>query len=249
MTTLQLSKYKKICIISPHFDDAALSCGGLMLRLGQKANMVVVNVFTKAHKGPYTISAKKFLKDAGYKDAVDMFAARQKEDKAALSGIKVRVINLGLQDALFRRKNKVSVLGKILPEIDHIYPTYRWHVVKGANQDVATKKALKGMLTKFVNKDVIVVAPYGIGGHVDHRIARSVCEELFTDLILYSDFPYNIRTKDYGRAPKNYTKVELSVDLNKKEELLKMYRTQFRGLFQGEKMPPHKEVFFVKVKR
>jgi len=247
MSTLQLSKYKDIYIISPHFDDAALSCGGLLSKLDSKANITVINIFSKAHKGPYTLSAKKFLRVSGnFKDATSLFSARQREDKEALSAVKIKIVNLGLQDSLFRRKSKVSVLGKIFPEIDHNYPTYRWHVLKSSGKNDAAVEELKKKLTRFSKKGTIALVPYGIGNHVDHRIARGVCEELFTNLILYSDFPYNIRTKNYGKAPKNYIKKELSVNLMEKEELLKKYKTQFNGLFSGQKMPAHKEVFFVR---
>lgn len=250
MNVLKLSKYKSIYIVSPHFDDAALSCGSLILKLGPKANIIVVNIFTKAHKGPYTLSAKKFLKDSGgYRDATVLFNVRQQEDKQALLSTKVKIINLAFQDSLFRRKSHVSVLGKILPEIDHIYPTYRWHILKSATGNDPAAEELRQKLAMFSSKDAVILAPYGIGGHIDHRITRSVCEDLFTNLILYSDFPYNARAGDYGEAPKDYKRVVQKVDLSKKERLLKNYKTQFQGLFGGGKMPSHKEVFFLKVKK
>ena len=246
MNIINVLKHKKIYIISPHYDDAVLSCGCLISELKGRADVSVVNVFTAVHSGPYTLSAKKFLWSSGARDGVELFKKREKEDEIALQSVKVKTVNLGLQDALFRKKSKPSFLGVAIPEFDHIYPVYRTHILRDMSPEDNVATDLKTKLSSFKDKNAVFLLPYGVGGHVDHRIVRKIGEEVFDNIILYSDFPYNVRGNDYGRTPKSYKKHELAVDLFEKEALVRKYKTQFKGLFSGKGLPAHKEVYFVK---
>ena len=234
--------------LSPHFDDVVLSCSTVLSQLIGKTDVSVVNIFTQAHEGKYTLSARKFLKGSKEtNNAKHLFQQRSDEDKQALSFIKVNeVVNLNLTDALFRKKKQSTFLGKILPEFDHVYPTYKLHITGNVSSDDPAIQELKTKLEPFVKPQTIVFAPYGIGNHVDHQIVRTVAEELFEQVILYSDFPYNSRLNDYGNTDKYQQKVEFSVDIEKKTGLVKLYQTQFDGLFPMGKLPQHKEVFFLK---
>lgn len=240
----EIIKRKQNCIIiSPHQDDAVLSCGELLSQLAGKVDITIINIFTAAHKNPYTLSAKQFLKASGYQDAEALYKEREKEDRKVLSTLPVSITNLGLEDALFRRKKYTNFLSRFLSELSHSYPTYRWHILKGITKDDYAVDELKNKLKRFKKKNTLIFAPFGIGNHVDHIIARKVCEQLFDNLILYSDFPYNIRLHTYGKATKNQQvyKLHPSIDKNK---MIQLYRTQFKGLFPDGKIPTHKEVYF-----
>jgi LmbE family N-acetylglucosaminyl deacetylase len=241
-----IDKKLSCVIISPHNDDALLSVSALIEALSGKTKITVVTVFTKAHKKPYTLSAKAFLESTGFTDARSLYEKRKQEDKEAFSEFSVNLINLELEDALFRTKKRGVVLGKIIPEFDHVYPTYRWHIQKGyiSSQDQATEQ-LKNKLQQFSNKKNIIFAPMGIGNHVDHILVREVCEELFDKVIYYSDFPYNVRLNNFGKAKSGFDTVSLMPDLKEKEKKLRCYSTQFNGLFPTGNMPEHKEVYFV----
>src|SRR5258708_6346967 len=122
----------KCIFLSPHLDDAVLSCGTLLEQLAGKVDITVVNIFTNAHAKPYTLSAKRFLQlSDSYTDANDLYKERAKEDALLLNNLNIKSVNIGLEDAIFRRKSHKSFLGKFIPEFDHSYPTYRWHVLKG----------------------------------------------------------------------------------------------------------------------
>jgi LmbE family N-acetylglucosaminyl deacetylase len=234
--------------ISPHLDDAALSCGSLMVHLAKTNKVTVVNVFTKAHSGPYTFSAKKFLEYSGnYNNAVKLFRDRKKEDNIALSRLGIKTINLDFEDALFRRHKAPGLLGKLLPEIDHAYPTYKWHIIKNkifSKDD--TQGRLGKKLKKLIAENSIVFTPYNIASHIDHHIVRSACEMEFSTTSLYSDFPYNIRHSNYGKTPKGFRKYEITPDIKAKSKLIQKYKTQFVGLFPDKLLPPHKEIYFIK---
>jgi len=243
----KIIKHKTSCIIiSPHCDDAILSCGELLLQLNKKTKVTIINVFTAAHGKPYTLSEKQFLKTSGYTDAETLYKERQNEDKKVVSTFSVSIINLGLEDALFRRKKQKTFLGKFLPDFDHLYPTYRWHIIKKIEKNDYTILELKKKLKMFKNKNTLVFAPYGIGNHVDHVIARKVCEELFENLILYSDFPYNVNESIDNKRFNKEKIYTLQPDRNKKDKLIKGYITQFHGLFPTGTIPVHSEIYYSK---
>src|SRR5260221_4259364 len=192
-----------VVIVSPHQDDAVLSCGGLLTQLVGKTDITVVNVFTKAHKKPYTLSTKMFLKASGFTDATLLYQVRFEEDTKVLAMLGIKPVNLDLEDALFRRKKNKTWLGNILSEFDHVYPTYRWHIIKNIAKDDYAGEELKKQLIKFKNKKTLVIAPLGIGNHADHVIVGNVCEALFDNLFFYADFPYTIReNSDKTTLPK-----------------------------------------------
>jgi len=246
----KLSSHKNVFIVSPHFDDAVLSCGSLIEKLiGQKVNVTIINIFTKAHSGPYTLSAKKFLNDSNkHTDAVKLFEERHQEDMEALKKLGVQLINLDLADALFRKKNTFNFMAKILPELNHIYPTYRWHVIKNVAKDDIAISQLESKLTQFADKNAVFIIPYGIGNHADHKITRKVCEKILCNkqFIIYSDFPYNIRTNRFGVCPKGWKRISLDIDYKQKSNIINMYGTQINGLFKDGIVPNHKEIYFYK---
>lgn len=238
---------KEVVFFSAHFDDAALSCSELISILTKRnIKVTVVNCFTNAHKGPYTFSGKKFLKISGdYMDATVFYRDREEEDRKALEflGVK-RIINLSLEDGLFRRNKNSNFIGKLIPEFSHIYPFFKFFITGNIlKSDFAQKDLIKKIRTqKFRNS--YIFAPLAIGNHVDHQITRNSVEKIFKEIIYYSDFPYN--TKKQIKIPKNFKKHEHNVNIFQKEKMLKIYKTQFIGLFPNGKIPKHKEIYYIK---
>ena len=146
----RIIKNKTRCIfISPHLDDAILSAGGLISYLSGKVPIEVINVFTNASR-PITLSGRAIIKKSGFKDLESFYSARRQEDDKVLTRLDIKKTNLKLVDALFRKKilgkkRNIELLGKIFPEVLHIYPTYRLHVISGyiSKQDVGTVKIIK----------------------------------------------------------------------------------------------------------
>jgi hypothetical protein len=239
-------KNKNIFILSPHFDDAILSAGMLMYSLQGQVKVTVINIFTKAHPGPYTLSAKQFLKAADYRNAVKMYAERSRDDIKALSLTGAKHLNLGFTDALFRKNAKSKFLGNFIAELDHIYPTYRWHIIKNINTNDTVVKDLRKKFERIIPGDSIVITPFGIGNHADHVITRLAAEKVFKNLIYYIDFPYNIRLDNSGKLPEGYCRVAFPIDLKIKTRLISTYTSQVNSLFEKGIVPEHQEKFFIK---
>jgi len=185
--------------ISPHFDDAALSAGALISYLVNKVPVTVVNVFTKGDREPYTLATRLFLSRCGYKDADNLFFDRMKEDKKIFKKLGVEVINLGFIDAFYRKKADISLvsrwLGRLIPELVHIYPNYRFYKypTKISNLDSKLENEIEKKLRDLIKtKNTVVFCPVGVGKYVDHIIVRKLCSKNFNNLIYWSDFNYSM---------------------------------------------------------
>jgi LmbE family N-acetylglucosaminyl deacetylase len=242
-------KKRQTCyFISPHFDDAVFSAGALMTYLAKHTSVTVINIFTKASRRPYTLSAEMFLRQCGYRDAQKLFADRGREDADVFKSINVKVINLSFSDALWRKKDHLGFLARFfsnIGELSAVYPTYKLHAIKGkiAKADMDTVAAIKNELkAKVSEKNSVVFCPLGIGSHVDHVIARKVCDELFRDVIHWSDFPYNEKSQKNSDGLKSFVFAE---GLSDKRKLIEGYKSQYGAMFHaGLKLRP--EEFFYK---
>ena len=242
-------KNKKACyFISPHFDDAVFSAGALMTYLAKHVSVTVINIFTKASEPPYTLSADMFLRQCGYNDAQKLFADREREDASVFKSINVKVINLSFSDALWRKKKHPGRLARFFPNIAGLsatYPTYKFHAIKGkiAKADLDTIVEIKDELKdKVRDADSVVFCPMGVGKHVDHVITRAVCDELFRDVIRWSDFPYNEKSQKNSGGFQSFSFAE---GLSKKRKLIEGYKSQYNAIFHaGLTLRP--EEFFYK---
>lgn len=250
-TISNIVKNKTPCVfVSPHLDDAIFSAGGLIFELAGKTDVYVFTVFTEVISERTTLSAKNFLRLCGYKRAKDLFSARRTEDKNTLESMGVKSAHLGFEDAAWRKKIKAGkfrrILGKILPEFVSIYPFFKTGVVSGviSPHDEGLKEKIKEKLVSETGEKIagnfVIFCPAGIGGHVDHLITREACEELYSNLIFWSDYPYNIKSPDAARKIESilrldgFIKSEINPDTEIKKKIILSYKTQSKSMFDND---------------
>jgi LmbE family N-acetylglucosaminyl deacetylase len=90
--------------VSPHLDDAVLSCGALIAHLAPLTSVTVATIFTHDAPGPHTRSARKSARQCGWTHSAELFEERRKEDAKVLTEAGASHVNLGFLDALFRRR-------------------------------------------------------------------------------------------------------------------------------------------------
>jgi LmbE family N-acetylglucosaminyl deacetylase len=237
---------KKVCyFISPHYDDMIFSAGGLATKLTKTNKIVVVNVFTTAgHR--HTLSAKAYLGQCNYSDAAELYQDRAKEDKDALAAVADEVIDLGFNEALWRKKSGLvaKLFGKILPEFDSIYPTYRFHIIKGrvAKADRPTVTAIETKLKEIVSLDnAVVFCPLGIGNHIDHVITHLACKESFPHPIYWADYPYT-QNSDTNTKMNSF---KYDGHMTEKTKLVAKYKTQYQAMFGASGLALEPERFYL----
>ncbi|GAC1345345.1 MAG: PIG-L family deacetylase [Acetobacteraceae bacterium] len=166
--------------LSPHLDDVAFSCGGLMAQLGDAGwRTVMATAFTASVPTPTGFALACQL-DKGLGPEVDYMALRREEDRqaAALLGAEPRW--LGLPEAPHRGYGSA-------PEL-----------FAGLRADDAIWRELVPLLADLVagTGPALILAPQGLGGHVDHlQMIRALGEAGpgAAAIAYYRDAPYAIR--------------------------------------------------------
>lgn len=246
--TAALEEKVPLVVLSPHLDDAVLSCGALLLCARERGTPVtVVTLFTEAGPPPHTLSARRFLRQTAAADAAQLYADRRAEDRAVLERLGVAWRHLGLPEALFRRRprrhppHRPRGPERLLPELWHLYPTYRLHITAGAvsPHDAGTLRHALRLVGEPAVRPVLLLAPQGVGGHVDHVLTRTVAEWTGLPVAYYSDFPYNREHRAdaafLGRHA--FTATDWTRRLEDKPRLIRGYRTQADALFPDRTIP------------
>lgn len=237
--------------VSPHLDDAVLSCGTLIADLSLRTDVKVWTVFTEGAAPPYTLSARAFLSQCGVADARRLFSLRRMEDRDALGALRVPFEHLGFVDALFRRRPSGPVrraIGRILPEVAHAYPTYRLHVSRGkiAPSDTALVSSITERLAAMAHRDgdPVIFFPFGLGNHVDHVLLSWIGRSFPGSVVFYSDFPYSLTdTPDPNEcASRGLSTYAYDREPARKHPMIRAYATQH--LFSGE-IPSVPETYHV----
>ncbi len=165
--------------ISPHLDDAALSCGGLIRE--QTRAGTPVEIWTVLAGIPDLAELSDFAKVlhsvSGTGTAAETVALRRAEDQAAARIVGAKAVHFDFHDCIYRR----SPEGEWLYEGIFVPP-------HPAEADLPGEIA-RALAARLEPEDV-VVCPLTIGGHVDHVTVRMAVERLGRPLRYYADIPY-----------------------------------------------------------
>jgi LmbE family N-acetylglucosaminyl deacetylase len=169
--------------LSPHLDDAVLSCGGLIFEQTRQGFQAEIwTIFAgDAPVGPLSPLALRCHVDWGIPDPHDLVAARRDEDQAAAAIVGAEIVHFSLPDCIYRR----SAEGESLYPEEVFVPLHPFDL--GLDADIAE------VLAAELNPQDILVAPLAIGEHVDHRLTRMAAERLARPLRYYADIPYVLR--------------------------------------------------------
>ena len=234
-------------IMSPHLDDAVLSCGALLAHLVRRCPVTVVTVFTAAAPPPWSLSARRQLRALGVADAEDFFEQRRAEDTKVLAEIGAEVVHLGLRDALFRRVGEVAD-GQAGTRQRPAYPAFRFDAARGriAAADARLTDDVAVAIGAMAGDARLVLAPLGVGRHVDHLITRAATRDLAPRTVYYSDFPYSETALPDGDFIRRHRLVPHPRLAGRAENAHRIagYRSQIGGLFAGGIIPTRPEIYW-----
>jgi LmbE family N-acetylglucosaminyl deacetylase len=168
--------------LSPHLDDAVLSCGGLIAR--QVANDEPVTVVTvcagDTPVGELTAFAVELHRRWGGEGSP--VAARRAEDRMACGRLGASVIQLEVVDAVYRRARDTPLYPDEASIFGPLHPA-----------DLGLVAQLAALLAEACSPTAHIYCPAAVGGHVDHRLTRLAAERLGRPLWYYPDLPYSAR--------------------------------------------------------
>ena len=167
--------------LSPHLDDAALSCGGQIYEQTAvgKSVLIVTLMAGDPPGGPLSAFAQSLHER--WQLATDVVAARRAEDAAACRILGADYAHWGILDCVYRTHPQDG---------QPLYPT--WADVIGAihQTEEALIARLAAQMAEFPASSQ-VYAPLAVGNHVDHQVTRAAAERCFGErLIYYEDYPY-----------------------------------------------------------
>jgi LmbE family N-acetylglucosaminyl deacetylase len=166
--------------LSPHLDDAAFSCGGLLAQLARGDwRVVMATLFTGSVADPQGFALACQL-DKGLPAEVDYMALRRAEDIRAAAALGIAPpVHLPFREAPHRGYGSAPELFSDTRPDD------------GAAADLAP--VLADLIA--VETPDLILAPQAIGGHVDHvqavRALRSL--DVPVPILWWRDFPYTVR--------------------------------------------------------
>lgn len=207
----------ELLILSPHRDDAVFSLAVSIRGWSNYATITVVNFFTTSSYAPHAASEDRSL--------ANLSRLRRLEDRLAIRKLSpgIRVIDEGLLDAPVRLRTETAAVSG--PD-----------AVASKSSDIQSVAVKLRALKRFD----CVVAPLGLGNHVDHRTVRQAALEVFapSKLAFYEDLPYatwtpkaeirrviDVISRTTGRALLSHI-VHGRLSMRAKQLLCSLYATQ-----------------------
>jgi LmbE family N-acetylglucosaminyl deacetylase len=235
-----LSKFDRFFFLSPHLDDAVLSCGNLMEILNDNHKQItVISIFTSSGTGiEVTPQARYFLEKTGHSRlAAKLFSARKIEDKHALAMYGASFVHLDYIDAAFR----------LTP--DNTAPLYRTEKQQFSgiisSSDYKLVDAIAQAVVSFAGDNAhntMLLSPIGFGGHADHVISRMAGLKTGLECVHWADYPYVSSIRSDLNAH-----MILSAELLKKKlkvQAISCYKTQLHLLFPSGQISNDDESYY-----
>jgi LmbE family N-acetylglucosaminyl deacetylase len=221
--------------LSPHFDDAIFSCGGLIHAQRSAAERVGVLTLCAGLPEPGTEStlAKQYLAD--WSKSGDGMMERRAENANALSSWDVRNLECSTPDAIFRTGRGASYYQEradlfcepCSEDAKSVLPLWQEYL----------RQSVEG------EKQIHLYAPLGIGGHVDHELTRRLGQRMLQsgwNVSFYEDYPYvelepnGIQKAQIRFGASQWTSRSMAIDVQAKIDAIRKYRTQIGRVFGSD---------------
>lgn len=168
--------------LSPHLDDAVLSCGALIAEQQQRKLEAEVWTIFAGVPAPQAggVLAAYLHSRWGFENAEQAVRARREEDRKALAMLVVKGRYFPFLDCIYRQDDQ----GQPLYENIFVPP-------HEAEADLADRIA--AAVQEHLGEQDILIAPLAIGGHVDHVLVRRAAERLGRPFWGYAEIPYRFK--------------------------------------------------------
>ncbi len=227
-----------VIFLSPHLDDAALSCGGLIAHLiPNGAEVLVITVFAgfPARREPSALAAQLH---SHWGDPADPVVLRRNEDKKAIGLLGADWLHLHYPEAIYRFEEPSFLYLRSGDLFGSPHPS-----------DSAVVAQIAESVTEICHPGQTEIhAPLAIGNHVDHQLVRNAAFILLRRsfrVTFYEDYPYvevpgalTMALEGTGVTRWREKVQDLEEDcLAQKTQAIARYASQMNELFQGaEKM-------------
>lgn len=170
--------------LSPHFDDVALSCGGLVWEQARQGNQVSIWTICAGEPPAGDISPFALSLHERWNFDLNAPAQRRQEDLRSCQRLGAGQWYFPFPDCIYRRDPQTH---------EHMYTSEA--SLNGSLQpgDEQVMAGVQDELKMVLPPEAILVCPLALGNHVDHQLTRSAAEGLEQLAWYYADFPYVTR--------------------------------------------------------
>lgn len=173
--------YDVLCV-SPHLDDAVLSCGGHIHRWIREGRRVLVATVAAGDPPGTALPPLAQLAHKLWSLPATAMRHRRVEDREACAMLGAQCMHLNFAESVYRRDPRTG--DPLYAVQDDIYGPVHEHDLEVLLPQLSVKLA-------ELPSHATVYAPLGVGGHVDHSLTRNACEQAFdSNVVWYEEFPY-----------------------------------------------------------
>jgi len=215
--------------ISPHFDDVALSCGGLVYTLTQQGYHV--EIWTIMGGFPTNEKYSKFAEQnhhAWGMSGAEAIHRRRSEDHAACEVLGAQPRHFDWLDAIYRYDPNTGE-----PLVNNNDELFSRPPEKSLVDKIST------MLDTEITTNAHVVGPMGLGSHIDHRTVTQAMEAIPHTVAYYADYPYILENFDHpGITEYHFTKRPIALSrsaLKAWQDAVLCYASQLSGFWRDAK--------------
>lgn len=213
--------------LSPHLDDAILSCGGqIHMRTSSGETVLIATIFSGYPTNDY-LPSQPFRHLFPSYSPVELVRRRRKEDKDACQSLGAHSIHFHHQEAIFRHHNE-SIAYKTCKDLFRPNPEEQSLCIQTIQHDL-----------RSLPKSKRIFCPLGVGSHVDHLILREAADTVFgTKVNYYTEYPYDTKPKSRSQKQNsryvfNKTILLDAKTLQMKVNAIMLYETQLPILFHN----------------
>lgn len=182
--------------LSPHIDDVALSCGGLVWEqrgAGVSASIwtVCAGAIPAGPLSPFAMqlhrrwrSSRSLVSGPAQEAGDRLVELRRLEDSESCRLLSAAYRHLDIPDCIYRFVEESP------GRRSHLYAARKAIFGSLHAADIPLVDQLAAELDRNIEQASQLVCPLGLGNHVDHQLTRMAAERLARPLWYYADFPY-----------------------------------------------------------
>ncbi len=170
--------------LSPHFDDVALSCGGLVWEQARAGD--VVSIWTVCGGDPPVGELSPFAQELHNRWVFDHDAPTQRrlEDFTSCRRLGAGQRYFAIPDCIYRRHPESG---------EYMYASEQSLSGPLHIGDTVIIRDLQREILNSLPHGATLACPLALGNHVDHQLTRQAAEGLGCELWYYADYPYVMR--------------------------------------------------------
>lgn len=166
--------------LSPHLDDIALSCGGLVWEQSQAGAAVSIWTICAGDPPGGSLSAFAASLHARWQTQPQAAQERRQEDFLSCQQMGADYRHFTVPDCIYRRG----------PEGEFLYDSEESLFGELHPQEQILAANLADQIAAGLAPEDQLVSPLTLGHHVDHQLTRAAAERLGQSLWYYEDYPY-----------------------------------------------------------